>query len=327
MKGREERKKKKKMDTCHRWSGEAAAAKTPAGSAGPKPTGGREEGLAARPGAGWMEDGQRGRGTAWPRQDGWRMVEPERREVFAFVLKAVCACMCLLPGLRTPAGSAPCRLPAASPAVLPLSCPWPAPWRCQPFAARGEGKRGLWVPSGLGRWLQRGDLPSSGHARRGQRGRLRLCLVGLCLPAAVPGAARGGEQGWPRWSGEGVSRSPAGGRAGTWEPSPAPKLGLPQSRAWEWGRRRERVGREPSALTAALGRGRKEGEDCRALGRGADAGVTATGCWPQGLGVLVGVAWGWGCVWVLGALGRAMRGAGQSLGPAAPMLPRAGPGQ
>ena len=58
------------MDTCHRWSGEAAAAKTPAGSTGPKPTGGREEGLAARPGAGHMEDGQRGRGTAWPRQDG-----------------------------------------------------------------------------------------------------------------------------------------------------------------------------------------------------------------------------------------------------------------
>lgn len=63
------KKKKKKMDTCHRWSGKAAAAKTPAGSAGPKPTGGREEGLAARPGAGHMEDRQRGRGTAWPRQD------------------------------------------------------------------------------------------------------------------------------------------------------------------------------------------------------------------------------------------------------------------
>ncbi|XP_010577876.1 PREDICTED: uncharacterized protein LOC104839336 [Haliaeetus leucocephalus] len=51
------------MDTCHRWSGEAAAAKTPAGSAGPKPAGGREEGLAAHPSAGHMENGQHGGGN------------------------------------------------------------------------------------------------------------------------------------------------------------------------------------------------------------------------------------------------------------------------
>lgn len=52
MKGTEE---KKIMDTCHRWSGEAA--KTPAGSTGPKPASGREEGLAAHPGAGASRTG------------------------------------------------------------------------------------------------------------------------------------------------------------------------------------------------------------------------------------------------------------------------------
>ncbi|KAM6057747.1 uncharacterized protein VSU04_009856 [Chlamydotis macqueenii] len=69
------------MDTCHRWSGAAVAAKTPAGIAGRKRAGGREEGLAAHPGAGRVEDGQRGRGTAWPRQDGERTVRMERREI------------------------------------------------------------------------------------------------------------------------------------------------------------------------------------------------------------------------------------------------------
>lgn len=123
MKGREG-KKKKIMDTCHRWSSEAAAASR---QRGPKPAVGREEGLAALPGPGRVEDGQRGRGAAWPRQDGWQTAEPERSEVFAFVAMAACACMRLLPGLRVPAGSAPTRaargLPGRPQALPPVACP------------------------------------------------------------------------------------------------------------------------------------------------------------------------------------------------------------
>lgn len=182
------------MDTCHRWSGEAAAAKTPAGSAGPKPAGGREEGLAAHPGVGHMENGQHsgGNGVA---EAGWIADDGAGEERGICLRFKGCVCTRPLPGLRTPAGSAPCRLPAASPSIrrspacgLPRSAAGPSPpaAAAQRRLARAAGAGQVQPVAAKGGFA----VPLATHAG-GRRGRSRLCLVGLCLPAAaVPGAAR-----------------------------------------------------------------------------------------------------------------------------------------
>lgn len=235
VKGKEGRKKKKKkMDTCHRWSGEAAAAKTPAGSGGAK-THRRRRGGSGSPSRRGVHGGRAARQRHGAAEAG-RVADGGAGEERGICLRFK-GCVCVHvsaagaahPGRLNPVQAArglPGRpaalLPAACPAALPaLRCPQPLP---------GTGRRGLRVPAGARLVAAKWDLLSPGRASRGRRGRLWLCLVGLCLPAAaaaVLGAARGGGQGRPRQSGEAVSQSPAG----TWEPSPkpGPKVGLPQS--------------------------------------------------------------------------------------------------
>lgn len=177
---------------------------------------------------GHMEDGQRGGGTAWPRQDEQQPEEPESTEVFAFVSQGVrvracvCAWLCFPAGsVLHPTGSAPAAslpIPPAPAWPGPPSPAWPGP---QPFpglalglhggfAACGAGGRGcgfVWL--GFVCWRRRG---------RGRRG----CRKG------------------------GVSQSPAASSAGTWEMLPAPSPGLPRSTAWWLGEKEKgRVGREP----------------------------------------------------------------------------------
>ena len=197
-------------------------------------------------------------------------MEPERREVFAFVLKALCACVC-------------CRGCAPRPAQPCAGCPRP-PWLSHHSPACGlpYGAASPSPPTAAA-WHGQARAPGTGQARPvAAKGGFAVPWPRTLGPAREVAALSG----WALSAGGGGAGSCAGRRAGV---AAVERGGCePKSRrrqGWHVGtvpcsqtgataepsrgtREKERVGREPSAPTATLRR-RREGEDCRALGRGA----------------------------------------------------------
>lgn len=236
-----------------------------------------------------MEDGQRGGGTAWLRRDGRQLEEPERTEVFAFVFQGVRVRACVCAGLRIPAGSAhPGRLRSARaarglPARPSISCPacptamsrpacptaLPCPHRCLARAVTGSGCRP--GSAGAAQRLCR---------TRGRRGRLWLCLVGLCLPAAEGPGPAGLQEGrcepkscrQQRWH---VGNVPC------CQPGAAPEQSLLLGE-----KEKGRVGREPLRPSPCWGGGGGKGRVAGQQEARGPVAMTRTmpGSWPRGSG-------------------------------------------
>lgn len=166
VKGREGKEEKKKKKWTHAIAGAARLPKRQQ-AVGAKTHRRRRGGSGSTSRRGHMEDGQRGGGMAWPRQDEQQPQEPERREVFAFVVQGVRVRACVCAGLCIPSLQAARGLPAcpsisclACPAISRLACPAVLP--CLP----GTGSHRLQVLAGLALGLQ-GGFATRGAGRRG----------------------------------------------------------------------------------------------------------------------------------------------------------------
>lgn len=192
MKGREGKKKK---EWTHAIAG-AARLRLPAGSRGQNlPSAERRvwQPCPARDAwkTGSAAEARRGRGRTGSRRRsrrGARYLPSLRR------LRARACAWCR--GCASRPALPPRGLPAASPAVPKLCRLRPVPGRWQPLAA-WHGRARAAGASRARPVAAKGDLPSvpRPHTRRGCRGRSRLCLVGLCLPAAAAAPGAAAEQG------------------------------------------------------------------------------------------------------------------------------------